>query len=156
VNTFDRVRRVATVVLTTVVLLSATQWAQARFTGSSNGALQVSTASMAQPAAVVGSFQCKRQAHFTEGIEFRVTDFADAGPEGAQYQFRVFRADQSQPTVSQLSAGRSATLDTGLLAVDGTPRAWTLTIHSVRGSWTGPAWSRTIICPTNGNSTGSL
>jgi hypothetical protein len=152
VSTFDRVRRLATVVLTTVVLLTATQWAQAGFTGSTTRDLEVGTASMAAPADVVGTFVCKQSLLLTHGVEFHLNDFTDAGPAGAQYQYHVYRANESQPTISQLSASRTATLDTGLLV--GSGATWTLTIHSVLGNWTGPVWTRTVTC--SGNSTGSL
>jgi hypothetical protein len=149
----DHGRRAGAVVLVVLALLAAPAVAQAKFAASSTGGLTASTAQLVAPTAVTGTYRCVG-GFFTEGFEADVAAFTDSGPAGATYRYALARGTTTVKSLS--STARTAAVDSGNLAWDGTSTRWTLTIQATLGSWTGPVYTRTVTCGLLSNSTGSL
>ncbi|HYF72446.1 MAG TPA: hypothetical protein VD864_06475 [Nocardioides sp.] len=154
-TTADHGRRLAVVLLVVLGLLLVPSIAIAQFTSTrSTAPLQVSTDRMETPAAVTGTYQCTYVNHQprSESFAVTITSFSDAGPAGATYDYRLSgRVERTASTTA-----RTVSLSTGPLSSDGAATQWTVTIRARLGSWTGPAYTRTIGCPASRSSSGSL
>lgn len=154
-STVDLLRRTVTVLALVACVLGVTGVAEARFTAARSGAITVGTARLVPPTAVTGTYQC-RSGMVTEGVTFNVTSFADAGPVGAGYRYRIYKNPGTRIEGSATSTTRSAVVDSTMSALDGGTTHWTLTIESTLFNWTGPVWSRTINCGVWGTGSGKL
>ena len=148
----DHSRRLMVLLLVVVTLLLVPSVATARFTATRTPTLAVSTDRMETPTGVTGSYRCALP-FFTEGVDVTVTSFSDAGPKGATYDYTI---TGRRVVETESSPNRSASLTSGGVANDLATTQWTLTIRSRLGSWTGPAYTRTISCPAARSSSGSL
>lgn len=148
----DHGRRLAVLLLVVVGLLLVPSVATATFTATRTPTLDIGTDRMETPATVTGSYRCALP-FFTEGIDVTVTSFADPGPAGATYDYTL---SGRQVVKSASSSGHSQSLSSGSVSNDLAATQWTLTIRSRLGSWTGPAYTRTISCPAIRSSSGSL
>lgn len=151
-NTLDHGRRLSVLLLVVVTLLLVPSVATARFTATRSPTLAVGTDRMETPAAVTGTYRCALPV-FTEGIDVTVTSFADGGPAGAVYDYRL-TGPQVDKTAS--SAGHTVSMTSGGILNDRKATHWTLTIQSRLGSWTGTPYTRTITCPARWSSSGQL
>ena len=151
-TSLDHGRRLAVLLLVVVTLLLVPSVAVATFTAGRTPTLDVGTDRMEAPVAVTGTYRCALP-FFTEGIEVSVTSFTDAGPAGATYDYTL---SGRKVVETESSPSRSASLSSGGVANDLAATQWTLTVRSRLGSWTGPAYTRTITCPAARSSSGSL
>jgi hypothetical protein len=167
---FDRSRRAVTVLLVAACFVLVPQLATAGFTSvQQTAALTASTATMAMPANVTGSWSCwvsggsghghgYNHGHDHddgwEAVQVTVKGFTDAGPAGATYRYSL-----GNGTVPWVWA-YSTTDRTGWLLNgsedDKKDTTWTLTIQSSLGSWTGPTFTKQITCPKNTDSSGTF
>lgn len=150
---WDRYRRIATVALSAGMLVASPQIANAVF-GSTRqpSALNVGTAALVAPTAVVGTFTCGLLTG-SESITFAVTGFADTGPLGSTYTYAISRAGVVKTSVTSLLNTRTLSWSENN---DNQPTSWTLSIQASRASWTGPAYSKTVSCTRKSDNTGSL
>lgn len=148
----DHSRRLVVLLLVVLGLLWAPSVASARFTATRSPTLAVATDRMETPAGVTGSYRCAWP-FLLEGVDLDVDSFTDAGPAGATYDYTL---TGRRVSVTDSSPTRSASLSSGSVVNDGTATQWTLTIRSHLGSWTGPAYTRTITCPAAWSKSGSL
>ena len=149
----DRGRRAVTVLLVVLALLTVPAIASASFSDRRTGGLSASTARLVAPTGVSGTYRCVANL-FTEGFEATVASFVDSGPAGATYRYTLQRGSNVVRTAT--STTRSVTISSGNLPVDIGSTQWTLTVHSVLGSWTGPTYARTVTCGALSSATGTL
>lgn len=116
--------------------------------------MEVSLGRMETPSGVTGTYKCRNAGSKREALEVDVDGFTDTGPAGATYLYRIGRAGED--VLTRTEASRAVSLDTPEVEDDEAPTAWTLTITSVLGSWTGTPWTRTIECPERSSEGGSL
>src|SRR5215218_119568 len=95
----DLSRRAVTVVLIALCLIAVPAMASAQLTSGQTATQTVGTARMETPTAVVGDYSCKRVAS-TETITVGVASFADNGPQGATYAYRLTRGTNVADTAS--------------------------------------------------------
>jgi hypothetical protein len=149
----DQGRRAASVLLVVLCLLAVPAAANAVFTARSAAGLGIGTDRMETPAAVTGTYRCIG-GFSTEGFDVSVSGFTDAGPVGASYKYSLLRRTTAIKTAT--STAHSQTLSSGNVMSDGGSTAWTVTIQSVLGSWTGTPYTRTITCANGSSATGTL
>src|SRR4029453_3841534 len=146
---FDSCRRAGSIVLVVACLLLVPGAAMARFTDREAPALSVSTDSMERPAAVAGTYTCGGQGN-TESVRIDVTGFTDTGPSGAPHTYSPTPGNPA-PVVTTTSRTQSLTAS---IPDDKAANVWTVSIQSVLGNWTGPAYSRQGTCPRKSGKTG--
>lgn len=151
-TSFDHGRRLSVVLLVVLALLLVPSVAVATFSSREAASLSVGTDRMETPTAVTGTYRCAPP-FFTEGVDVTVTSFADAGPAGAVYDYRL-TGPQVDETTS--STDHAVSMTSGGVVNDRRATQWTLTIRSRLGSWTGTPYTRTINCPARQASSGSL
>ena len=148
---FDSCRRAGSIVMVVASLLLVPGAAVARFTDRQAPALSVSTDSMERPTAVTGSYTCGGQGS-TESVRIDITGFTDAGPSGASYTYSLTPGNPA-PVVTTTSRAQSLTAS---IPDDKAANVWTVSIQSVLGNWTGPAYSRQVTCTRKSSNTGPL
>jgi hypothetical protein len=150
----DQGRRAASVLLVVLCLLAVPAAANAVFTASNAAGLGVGTDRMETPTAVTGTYRCIG-GFFSEGFDVTVSGFTDGGPNGASYKYSLLRGG-STAIKTATSTAHSQSLSSRTLGWDNGATAWTVTVQSVRGSWTGTPYTRTITCANGSNATGTL
>lgn len=148
----DRSRRAVTVVLVALCMIAVPAVASAQFTSGQAVSQTVGTARMETPTGVVGGYSCKRSSQ-TESITVWVVSFADNGPDGATYSYRLTRGTSVADTA--YSGYKLVQLD-GSKSRDNAATTWTVSIQAVLRSWTSGAYTKSITCPASGDSSGFL
>lgn len=148
----DRLRRTGVLALALLCLLLAPQVAAARFSGTSDAALRVGTATLVAPADLSGSYRCSLGV-LTESVEVTVDGFTDSGPAGVSYAYSLLRG-------GAVRAGATSTARAQRLAatafIDGVATRWEVTVTSRLAGWTSPAGRVTITCPFGGIGSGTF
>lgn len=148
----DRLRRAATALVVAAALLLVPAVATAKFTDVEQPSLSVSTARMATPTAVTGSYTCATNAN-SETLAVNVTGFGNSGPAASSFTYRL--SAPGAVTVTQTTTAHALALN-GSKPDDKQATTWTISIQSVLGGWTGDPWSKAVTCERKASSTGSL
>lgn len=148
----DLSRRAATVFLVVLCLLAVPAIANATFVSKQTAAQQVGTAEMVTPSGVFGGYSCKRGSS-SETIRVTVITFADNGPDGATYSYRLTRGSSVADTAS--TSSKFVLLD-GSKSKDNLATTWTVTIQATLKNWTSDAYTKSIVCPATGDRDGFL
>ncbi|GAW50874.1 MULTISPECIES: hypothetical protein [unclassified Nocardioides] len=148
---FDHCRRAVSVLLVVLSLLAIPAVADAKFTSSQPSTLSVGADKMEMPTAVRGSYSCTKWGN-TEYISVTITGFTDSGPTDATYGFSLALGNNVVDTVS--SPVKRQTL-TGSRSSDFRATTWIVGVHSSLGNWTGAAWTKDLVCNSNGTGSGS-
>lgn len=143
----DHSRRVLSVLVVAVCLVLLPAVAEARFTSSRSSGLVVRTVTLGTPSAVTGSYTCTEQS--SETVSVTVTGFTDDEVRPPTYRYSLWRNDQPNQVATTTTTATNAKLS-ATLSRDASGDQWTLTIQPVLGSWTGPAYTRSISCPLHG------
>lgn len=152
-NSLDRCRRAASIVLVVASLILVPGAAMAKFTATKTpAALDVATATMALPTAVHGSFVCSSLGK-NETILFSITSFTDAGPSGSTYTYTLSQAGVVMTTGSSMLHASSLTWTQ---SDDKKATTWTMAIQAKLGNWTGPVYTGAAACNVKSDNTGTF
>jgi len=148
----DQSRRAVTVLMVALCLVGVPVVANATFSDRAAPGLTVGTRSMVTPTAITGTYACDSRGQ-ADDVTVNITGFNDAGPSGATYGYSL--ALGANVVRSGSSTSKSYTLS-GSQASDGQSTTWTVGVQARLNSWTSGTATRTVVCPKNGTSNGSL
>ncbi len=152
-TSLDRCRRAASIVLVVASLILVPASAMAKFAAvQSPAGLSVATATMATLTQVHGSYTCTK-AGSTEGINFAISSFTDAGPTGSTYTYTLLRGTTTKATGTSKTHAISLT---GTQTDDGASTVWTMTIRAKLSNWNGPLYTTTATCTKASNNSGTF
>lgn len=144
----DRLRQALTVLLVAGLLLLSPALASARFTDTAGTAtVQVGTRSLSAVRSGTGSYNCFNSGKSGKRVDVTVTGVAGGtagGTTGYTYSLLLGGAAVGTPVTS---ASLPVSLTSGDQPDKGGATTWTLQVSSALGSWTGPAWTKSLTCP---------
>jgi hypothetical protein len=107
---------------------------------------------MVTPTGVIGNYSCSKNGH-TESVQVSVTGFADAGPAGSSYVYRL--TGDTGAAIPVTTSLHTATIDASQ-SDNNKATTWTLTIQSARASWTGTPSSTSLLCDKKSRTDGTF
>jgi hypothetical protein len=151
----DGPRRILGVLAAVAILVLAPTGAGAQFGSNATRALPVTTDQMETPTAVVGDYECQlSNDDDKERLQVDLDSFVEASPTPTSYRYVITRS--GTVVLDRTLTAKNRTFNAPYVDVDNVVTTWTFSITTVRNQWTGVPWTRTIICPATGESSGSL
>lgn len=152
-NSLDRCRRAASIVLVVASLILVPASAMAKFTATKTpAALSMATATMVMPTAVHGSFVCSGLGK-DETITFSITSFTDAGPSGSTYTYTLLQAGAAKASGTSVTQLKTLTWTQG---DDKIATTWSMTVQAKLANWTGPVSTTLFDCNKQSNNIGTF
>lgn len=146
----DRLRQAVTVLLVAGLLVLSPALASARFTDTAGVmTVPVGTKSLSSVTSAGGSFNCFHKGRNAEQVDVTFTRRTGEGTAGTNYRYSIWLDDR--PVGTPVTSPNLPVTLGGEKTDQGVATTWTLQVTSVLGTWTGPAWTKTITCPA-GNS----